>query len=447
MSLQAALDDCLIDFDRRVLVTDLLETYKLTYKEAHEVLEAHIKQQESASATKYEKRFVVHGKQADSNAELYTIVQGEEKLKEWLGKLQNAESQLYSVEVAGGSKSAAPIFKPMKQLEVKLARVEQRASAKPNGVSNGVHKPAEVKAEDVKPNSSSKVEAPKPAAEAQKKASPPEQSGKGKAAKKGSISNFFGAAAAAKKEPAKETKPAAAKPSSMENFFKKQPAANNTKKSPESSSSTSVKKESLASNTKKSPESSSSDKKELLASNTKKSFKGSNSSSSFSHVKKESPAAKNTSVQLFLADSDNSSDEEEKMDKLRRNVIDSGDESDEASAKTSRSKRRRIEDSDDEEQPPKKTNEQEQSKQQEKPLEAMEVEQSATNETYLDEDGFVITIKSKKQNTQPAKKKTSPTATATAKATVAATKKKSPPAAKEAAKTKQGNIMSFFTKK
>lgn len=427
MSLQQALDDCLIDFDRRVLVTDLLEEYKLTYKEAHDALEAHIRVQERSSANKYEKRFLVHGLQTAGDGdgaaearELFKIVQGEDKLKEWLGKLKNSQSQLYSVEIAGGSKSAAPIFKPMQQVEVKLAKLEHRAGAKPtsNGVANGMAKTAS------KPVST-KVEPKAETSEVSKKTSPSEQKAKGKAAatataaaaKKGSINSFFSAAPAAKAQPPKEAKPAASSSNSMENFFKKQPAA---KKSPPTES-----------------------------------------------VKKELPAASNTSVQLFDVESE-SSDEEEKLDKLRRKVVGSGDESDEADVKPASSKRRRISDSEDEEQPQKKSTEPQKMKQkdaekkpqQEVDDEAMDVDakaeeaEVATNETFLDDDGFVITVRPKKQMHKPAKKKTSPKADAaeTSAASVSSTKKKSPTAAagksiKETPKTKQGNIMSFFSKK
>ncbi|XP_034490966.1 LOW QUALITY PROTEIN: histone H1.2 [Drosophila innubila] len=416
MSLQQALDDCLIDFDRRVLVTDLLEKYKLTYKEAHEALEAHIKEQERASANKYEKRFLVHGMKANGDGELYTIVQGEDKLREWLSKLEKSQSQLYSVEIAGGSKSAAPIFKPMQHVEVKLAKLEQRAGATPKPVVNGEQKPLNGNAETAKPTSI-KVEASKTsssknngeysATEQLKKESPTDQKGKGKATaaatKKGSINSFFSTAPAGKAQPPKETKAAAAKTAagSMENFFKKQPT-------------------STASQSKKSPTES---------------------------VKKDSTAAANTSVQLFEAESEASSDEEEKLDKLRRKVVGSGDESDEVDAKPSSSKRRRISDSEDEEQPQKKSAEPQPKQQEEREKEeAMDVE-AATNETFLDDDGFVITVRPKKQ-TQAAKKKTSPT---TAAASAPTSKKKTPPAArksaKETPKTKQSNISSFFTKK
>lgn len=428
MSLQQALDDCLIDFDRRVLVTDLLEEYKLTYKEAHDALEAHIREQERASSNKYEKRFLVHGlqKAGDGNVnetlELFKIVQGEDKLKEWLAKLQNSQSQLYSVEIAGGSKSAAPIFKPMQQVQVKLAKLEHRAgaaTAKPtsNGttVQQAAPKPTGTK---VEPKAETAEEPPK-------KTSPSEQEkgkGKGKAVatKKGGINSFFSAApatAAAKtqqQQQPKEAKPAAS--SSMQNFFKKQPAA---KKSPPTES-----------------------------------------------VKKELPAASNTSVQLFDVESESSSDEEEKLDKLRRTVVGDGDESDGVgdSVKKANSKRRRISDSEDEEQPQKKSAETPQhikqkdaEKKEEEEDEAMDVAEAetSTNETFLDDDGFVITVRPKKpmQQKQPAKKKTSPKAAAATATSASSTKKKSPTAAaskssvKETPKTKQGNIMSFFSKK
>jgi len=82
-----------------VLVTDLLEEYKLSYKEVNDVLNAYIKSQEPA--TKFEKRFLVHGKKKSQGSaageDLYSVVL-ESKLKDWLAKVQDAESQLYSVK-------------------------------------------------------------------------------------------------------------------------------------------------------------------------------------------------------------------------------------------------------------------------------------------------------------------------------------------------------------
>ncbi|XP_017056841.1 DNA polymerase delta subunit 3 [Drosophila ficusphila] len=434
MSLKKALDDCLIDFDRCVLVTDLLEEYKLPYKEVAEELEAYIKKQEPA--TKFKKRFLVHGKrrtqETSSGEELYTVVQ-ESKLNDWISKVQDAETKLYSVEIAGGSKSPAAIFKPMQHLEVKLSKVEQRPGAgktapTTNGapLTNGSSKSQVSKTETAK--SSVKIEPSKTSVKTEpsksevkksadskenpspetKKTSPKEQDSKTKpaAAKKGSINSFF-TAAASKPKDVKAT-PSKSAASTMENFFKKQPPG--AKKSP-------------------------SEKKETNAAAKQDSLKKeSPNKKSPSPTKK--PLAANTSVQLFDAESAESSDEEEKLDKLRRNVIGSDDECDQKKPATS--KRRRISDSEDEEQPPKKSAEQE--------VVAIddEMDTEPANETYLDEEGFVITQR-KPNKSQPVKKKVSP------KAAAPANKKKSPPSAaktgKDAPKTKQAGIMSFFAKK
>ncbi|XP_020810647.1 nucleolin 2 [Drosophila serrata] len=431
MSLKKALDDCLIDFDRRVLVTDLLEEYKLSYKEVHEILEAYVGAQEPV--TKFDKRFLVHGKRksggggASADDELYSVVR-ESQLPDWLAKLQDAESQLYSVEIAGGSKSPAMIFKPMQHLEVKLANVEQRvgkpasASArttngvhKTNGVAPETSKKAAVKSEPAKtsPIKNEKLSASKDKSPSDvKNTSPKGQASKTKtgssgAAKKGSINSFFTAAAAGSKQNDVKATPSKASTSTMDNFFKKQqPGA---KKSPPKDS----KKPTSAPLKKEEP--------------------------STVTAKKQSPA--NTSVQLFEGESGDSSDEEEKLDKIRRKVIGSDNESDQEKPSTN-TKRRRIVDSEDEddEQPPKKTAEEP------AVVDVEEMESEPANETYLDDEGFVITQrKPVKAAPPPAKKKVSP------KATAPANKKKSPPStgkgAGDGTKTKQAGIMSFFTKK
>jgi len=435
MSLKKALDDCMIDFDRCVLVTDLLEEYKLSYKEVNDVLDAYVKSQEPA--TKFEKRFLVHGKKKTQGSfageDLYSVVL-ESKLKDWLAKVQDAESQLYSVKIAGGTKSPAATFKPMQHLEVKLAKVEQRPGAgklvptangvpATNGVksepskSQGIKSEASKSSVKVEPSKSSlKTETDadtppvgkgKPSPET-KKSSPKEQASKAKpaAAKKGSINSFFTAAANKPKDvKATPSKPAAG---TMDNFFKKQPPG--TQKSL-------TEKEKETKNAAPAPAKKEPSKKK-----------------SPSPTKKTSAA--NTSVQLFDEESAESSDEEEKLDKLRRKVIGSDNESD--VEKPSTSKRRRISDSEDEEQPPKKATEQEVIAVDE------EMDTEPANETYLDEDGFVITQR-KPVKAQPAKKKVSP------KAAAPASKKKSPPSAgkagKDGSKTKQAGIMSFFSKK
>ncbi|XP_016956871.1 DNA polymerase delta subunit 3 [Drosophila biarmipes] len=431
MSLKQALDDCMIDFDRCVLVTDLLEEYKLSYKEVNDVLEAYIKSQEPA--TKFEKRFLVHGKKKPQGSaageDLYSVVL-ESKLKDWMAKVQDAESQLYSVKIAGGTKSPAATFKPMQHLEVKLAKIEQRPGVgKPvptanggpatNGVKSEPAKTQGIKSEASKPSvkvepskSSIKTETDadklpvgkgKPSPES-KKTSPKDQASKAKpaAAKKGSINSFLTAAGSKPKE-VKAT-PSKTAGGTMANFLKKQPPG--AQKSP----------------TEKAEET----KKAAPAAAKKEAAK-----------KSPSPIKNaNTSVQLFDEESAESSDEEEKLDKLRRNVIGSDNESD--VEKPSTSKRRRISDSEDEEQPPKKAAEQEVIAVDE------EMDTEPANETYLDEDGFVITQR-KPVKAQPAKKKVSP------KAAAPASKKRSPASAgkagKDAPKTKQAGIMSFLTKK
>ncbi|EDW37063.1 GL25721 [Drosophila persimilis] len=430
MGLKKALDDCLIDFDCRVMITDLLEEYKLSYKEVNDTLEAYIKEQEPA--TKFEKRFLVHGTGLTNgtNDEFYTIVQ-ESKLEDWRNKLRDAQWQLYSVEIAGGSKSPATVFRPMQHLEVKLAGVKRRSGTRiavdrpTNGAqnagpsTNGVQKAAPalnggskgaaatngVKSESVKPatskeNSETEI----------KKTSPKEQTAKGKPAKKGSINSFFSAAAApAAGSKPKEVKATPSKANTMDNFFKKQPAG--------AAAPTAVKK-SPESEVKKSPP---------------------------IQAKKEPTA--NTSIQLFAEESAESSDEEEKLDKIRRKVMASDNESDQE--KPSTSKRRRISDSDDDEQQPSKKNAEE-----EVVTLDDEMETEPSNETFLDDEGFVITQRKPTKQSKAVKKKASPPATkknGSPSDSAPAAKKKSPPAStkvsKEAAKQKQGNIMSFFTKK
>lgn len=435
MSLKKALDDCLIDFDRRVLVTDLLEEYKLSYKEVHGLLEAYVHSQEPA--TKFDKRFLVHGKRKSCDGdspgdELYSVVQ-ESQLPDWLAKLQDAESQLYSVEIAGDSKSPAMIFKPMQHLEVRLAKVEQRVG-KPatTPTTNGVHKAngvgpqtspkSLVKSESAKSsdksdslnkteNSSASRDKSSPDI---KNTSPTDHAAKTKpgssgAAKKDKINSFFTSAAAGNGQKDVKATPNKASTSTMNNFFKKEQPG--VKKSPPKDASVLSKKLTPALLNKDDP--------------------------SPVAAKRQSPV--NTSDQLFVCGSGDSSDEEEKLDKLRRKVIESDNDSDQKTS--SIAKRRRIIDSEDEndEQPPKKAAEEP------AVVDVEEMDTEQVNETYLDEEGFVITQRKPTKTAPPPKKKASP------KASAPVNKKKSPPstgkAGSDAAKTKQAGIMSFFSKK
>ncbi|SPP89606.1 uncharacterized protein LOC117591142 [Drosophila guanche] len=446
MGLKKALNNCLINFDCRVMVTDLLEEYKLSYKEVNDTLEAYIKGKEPA--TRFEKRFLVHGtgQKNGTNDEFYTIVQ-ESKLEDWRTKMRDAQWQLYSVEIAGGSKSPATVFRPMQHLEVKLAGVERRSGTRiavdraTNGVqnsgpsTNGVQRaPTAVNDGKTAPatngfkNSSNSKENTETEL---MKTSPKEQASKGKAAKKGSINSFFsaaGAGATAASNKSKEVKATPSKANTMDTFFKKQPAGG--------AAATAVKKLSPESQTKKSPES-----------QFKKSPDSQAKKSPPIQEKKESTA--NMSIQLFDDEIAESSEEEKELDKIRRKVLASDNEFDQEKPTTS--KRRRISDSEDEEQHPTKK-----SAEEEVLTVDDEMEADPSNETFLDDDGFVVT---QRKPTKPskafktmalpvdsaAKNKYSPSHS------VAGVKKKSPPATtkvgKEAPKSKQGNLMSFFTKK
>ncbi|XP_034668392.1 uncharacterized protein LOC117901662 [Drosophila subobscura] len=447
MGLKKALNNCLINFDCRVMVTDLLEEYKLSYKEVNDTLEAYIKGKEPA--TRFEKRFLVHGTGLTNgtNDEFYTIVQ-ESKLEDWRTKLRDAQWQLYSVEIAGGSKSPATVFRPMQHLEVKLAGVERRSGTRiaedraTNGVqnsgpsTNGVQR-APTAMNDGFKTATNGFKNPSNSKENTEtelmKTSPKEQASKGKAAKKGSINSFFspaGAGAPAASNKSKEVKATPSKANTMDTFFKKQPAGG--------AAATAVKKLSPESQTNKSPES-----------QIKKSPDSQAKKSPLNEEKKESTA--NMSIQLFDDESAESSEEEKELNKIRRKVMASDNEFDEEKPTTS--KRRRISDSEDEEQQPTKK-----SAEEEVHTVDDEMEADPSNETFLDDDGFVVTQRKPTKPSKAFKTMASPVNSAAAAKnkyspshSVAGAKKKSPLATtkvgKEASKSKQGNLMSFLTKK
>ncbi|XP_058982059.1 DNA polymerase delta subunit 3-like [Musca domestica] len=425
--LKEDLKNCLINFDRKVLITQLLDDYKVEHKEADKIVADFVQEQEKKQKLKYEKFYVVHGEQQKEDKqikEIYKIVE-EAKLKEWLKKLKNAQSLLYAVEIAGGAKTPAAIFKPMSVEEgVKLKQRAGTKAAATNGITTSENKPTTSKPPEKK---EIKQEVKKPANDVSNKNSAPDTKKSTqktptkspttttKANKKGGINSFF-SSAAKKTEDSKDTKAPASgvvkppTPKKMQDFFKKQtekpkPAVEAIKK----------------------------------------------------------PTA-NTSVQLFDDDDEDeenkneSSDEEEKLEALKRDIISSDvemnaddDDGDEA-AKPSTSKRRRIIDSDDDDE----IEEQPAVKQEKLDASAVQDDEEEANvsksETFLDEDGFVIT-KKPKQKAQPAKKKSPPAASVKAspvkKTSPSESKKTSPKSGKGAATTKgkQSNIMSFFGKK
>ncbi|TMW51806.1 hypothetical protein DOY81_003105 [Sarcophaga bullata] len=382
--LKEDLENCLITFDRRVLLTELLDDYDLPYEEVNQVVTNHLKQQENKGELKYEKRYVVYGVQeGEHKKEIYKIV-AETKLKEWLKKLKNSESSLYSVEVVGGAKAAADIFKPMKVNEnvkikdrtgVRATTINGSSSAAVNTIEN---KPIKVETKNpFQATSTNKTTAKSPSkaktptkSVSQKTVSPPAD--KKSATKKGGINNFFSPATQKKVDTETKSSKSVVKPSTpkkMQDYFKKQ--TEKPKTSPKESS------------------------------------------------------KKNTSIQLFDSEEEEekqdpeevSSDEEEKIEALKRDIISSDVEMDEDTEETDNnpstsSKRRRILDSDDEESedPPIKQEKLE-IKEEIKEDEGID-EKVEEPETYLDEEGFVITKKPKQKaathKATPAIRKTPP---------------------------------------
>ena len=426
--LKEDLENCLITFDRRVLLTELLDDYDLPYEEVNQVVTSHLKEQENKGELKYEKRYVVHGVQeGEHKKEVYKVV-AETKLNEWLKKLKNAESSLYSVEVVGGAKAAADIFKPMKVNEnVKIKdRTGVRATTSNGGsaaAANTIEKKPikmETKTTPFQEASTNKTTAKSPAkaktptkSQSPKTISPPTD--KKSTTKKGGINNFFAPATQKKVDSETKSNKSVVKPPTpkkMQDYFKKQ-----TEK-PKTPSKESIKS--------------------------------------------------NTSIQLFDSDDEEekqdpeevSSDEEEKIEALKRNIISSDVEMDEDAEETDNkpstsSKRRRILDSDDEESedPPikqEKLDIKEEMKQDEN-----KDEKAEEPETYLDEEGFVITKKPKqKASTHKAAPVTKTTPPVTMKTSPKESKKTTPTGIKDnkksgnsTAKTKQAGIMSFFSKK
>ncbi|KNC28359.1 hypothetical protein FF38_09204, partial [Lucilia cuprina] len=431
--LKEDLTNCLINFDRRVLITELLDNYQLAYEEVNDLVEKYVEQQEKKDKLKFDKRFLVHGVvEGEQKKEIYKIVE-ETKLKDWLKKLKNAESSLYSVEVAGGAKSAAPVFKPMSVQEgVKLKERHGSKASTSNGTaeSSKITKPIEKKevkqeatsSKALKVSPKSNVKATTKVEASAKKTSPKtetsptdKKAADKKSANKKGINNFFAPATSANKkiEDTKDSKAASGvvkppTPKKMEDFFKKQ-----------------------------------TDKPKTSVESIKK-----------------TPAV-NTSIQLFDDEEEEeaeeiSSDEEEKLEALKRDIISSDVEmeaEDENDTKpTASNKRRRILDSDDEEEVPPVKQEKLDIKKETKDQKEEEEAEEPVAETYLDEDGFVITKKPKQKSTankSPATKKTPPVTLKTSPkdSKKPNTSKETKAATNPAAKTKQAGIMNFFTSK
>lgn len=460
--LEEALNDCIINFDKRVLLTDLINEYHMPIEAISCTLTKYLKQQEKEGA-KYEKRFVIHGtEKEDDSKEIFTIVKGEAKLNEWLSKLKDTESSLYSVEVAGGARAPAEDLKPVTWCAIKIEDLQTRVSGakqingnaeksttsapvkveskldvkqskglasafaktKPNKTSDsssstnvknkdaGTSKTKVIAADKTSPQDKAKSELDAnnkstQKANEQKKISPKDKKAAAAAVRdqKG-IGNFF----APKGKNAAETTSKAAtgvirqkSPKKLKDFFKKQADTKVTIKKEENKANTSAQLFD--------------DEDEQKEDDKAEEF--------------EEFGEQPVEVQV------ESSDEEEEINKLRRKVI----EAEKEEAATSSRKRLRIEDSDDEEHEVEQDDEQPQPKQGKlDETTVTEIDDTPPkSETYLDEDGFVITIKSKAH--------AKPAAAARQKTPKKTSPKKSKSKPTPAAKTKQGNIMNFFKKK
>lgn len=59
MELEKDLKNSIINFDRRVLITELSELYELELEDIEEILLLYLKEQEQINGSKYDKRFAV----------------------------------------------------------------------------------------------------------------------------------------------------------------------------------------------------------------------------------------------------------------------------------------------------------------------------------------------------------------------------------------------------
>uniref|UniRef100_A0A1A9Z215 DNA polymerase delta subunit 3 n=1 Tax=Glossina pallidipes TaxID=7398 RepID=A0A1A9Z215_GLOPL len=415
MELEKDLKNSIINFDRRVLITELLELYELELEDIQEILLLYLKEQEQINGSKYDKRFAVWAEEQlneDDIREVCKIVE-ESKLAEC--KLQKLESMLYSVEILGGAKSAGAIFKPM--AIAKDAKLKQMPKQQTNGsstleknstrkdlVRNKVHENIETvcKTEDrlndndEKSTTSGKVSKTSPA-ESQTNSIDKRTSNKNSPTKliknqKGINTYFTNGLPKKKSDDSKSMKKLEVAPKKKQDFFKKQ------------------------------------EEKPC----------------SFNNITREAPF--NASIQLLEEEVDGeddaeqieSSDEEEKLEALKRDIISSDVELEDKAAHASSScKRRRIIDSDDEEdeRPPEKQGK----------LEDTKKEEDLKPQTFLDDDGFVITVKPKSGNKSLVKSKT--ISSPESKKPKIQNGKKSTISVNTQVKSKQSGIKNYFGKK
>ncbi|XP_037957660.1 uncharacterized protein LOC119687428 [Teleopsis dalmanni] len=454
--LAEALNDCLINFDSRILVTDLLQEYNLSYDEVHKTLEEYLKQQEN-KGTKYEKRFLVQGFEQEGDNEIYTVVKGETKLREWMEKLKNVESRLYAVEVSGGARTPAQIFKPVEKCLILIDNMEERVSGNANSShlndnahttvatttaksasaaskstkakkavpftgrtttiasANVVEKELIITAETEKPKSDNIEQPPTQSSPKKTKAVAKKNTNKSQPI---AISNFFTAAARGKPptKPVTETKPTAVKCEQSGGSSDSKSAVTLTKSTKQADDI--MKLSCTEGSLEKSSESS--DEEEVI--NANKAIEKQATTNKRSYVF-------DSTSEPTLKKSLESSDEEEVISAMKLDIINSDNETEE---QATTNKRRRVIDSDSD-------NEPEQKHEKIDVIEVAEEEDNKINksETFLDDEDFVVTVKSKGKPS----KKTSPRLKPPAKMPA----KRKPPTA--STKTKQVNITDFFGKK
>uniref|UniRef100_D3TP41 Hypothetical conserved protein n=1 Tax=Glossina morsitans morsitans TaxID=37546 RepID=D3TP41_GLOMM len=410
MELEKDLKNSIINFDRRVLITELLELYELELEDIEEILLLYLKEQEQINGSKYDKRFAVWAEEQlneDDIREVCKIVE-ESKLAEC--KLQKLETMLYSVEILGGAKPAGAIFKPM--AIAKDAKLKQVPKQQANGSST------------LEKNSTRKESARSKVRENVQTVCKTEDrlnDSDEKSTTSGKVS----------------------KTSSTESQTNSRDKRTSNKNSP-----TKLIKNQKGINTyftnglskKKSDESKSMKKLEVAPKKKEDFFK----KLSFNNMTRE--ASFNASIQLFDeevekeddAEQIESSDEEEKLEALKRDIISSDVELEDKAAHASSScKRRRIIDSDDEEDepPPEKQGK----------LEDTKKEEDLKPQTFLDDDGFVITVKPKSGNKSLIKNKT--ISSPESKKPKIQNGKKSTIPVNTQVKSKQSGIKNYFSKK
>ncbi|XP_055915734.1 DNA polymerase delta subunit 3 [Eupeodes corollae] len=443
-TLTTDLDNCLINFTSKVLVTNLLDEYGGLLEEVAKTVQEFLVAEEK-KGKEFEKIFLLSGRQPESEDEVITLVP-DEKLQQRKEQLRDATCMLYSAEIVGGSKSPPTPFVPLRQMAIKLDSLVVKDSPMTRGllpVSNGTSSNANNATKEptkktggalgamFKKQEATTAANAKPVPET---STPKKLEAEKKADKSGSLGAMFKKqeAAATKKSPKAEPEK---KANPLGAMFKKQEATAATKKSPTE---------------KKDKSESKSSKKGLtnFVTNKEEDKKVKPVPKKVEQIKvKEEP---NVSVNLF-EESEASSDDEEALDALKREVL-TDDEDDKPATS---SKRRRIIDSDDEDTGPEVKVERK-----EVTDEAMEVElvdeedeEPKKSETFLDEDGFIVTKKPKKQsiprkpNPTPVKLKTPTKVKKESPKSASSSKKKDTQSKTPAPKTKQGNIMNFFTKK